>query len=135
MRKLSYRALRVYQEAYKKVSEALITAQRLKGNTVLIKMAVEQIIKLNIHELMGVNREHIVEALDVLERIREKVSKDPVEYFSAEECEAVLDLFVVCLEAEIIPDSCLVIGTIEDQKAEYQRLTELLKEKNMIEEG
>lgn len=135
MRKLSYRALTIYKEAHQKISEELIKAKKRTGNTTLLSEVIQEIIKLNVHSLMGVYPTHLKEALQKFDMIRRQVSSDPSEYITASELEAVLDLFSVCLEAGIIPDSCIVLGSEPDQRAEYQRVMAMLEEKQRIEEA
>lgn len=133
MRKLSYRALAVYKEAHQKISEELFNVKKRTGNTALLSEVMHEIIKLNVHSSMGVYPPPLKEALQKFDMIRRRTSSDPSEYITASELKAVLDLLSVCLEVGIVPDSCIVLGSEPDQRAEYQRVMSILEEKQRIE--
>lgn len=127
MRANSYRAMKVYREAYGKISAEISQTKEAKGNTLILSLAVAEIVTLEMKayedDLQVTERTaYIEQALHKLEWLKGRVSDDPGEYVTAEEAGGFIGLFIECLRAGIVPDSCVVIGSEADAKKEMNRL-------------
>lgn len=134
-RGISRRAWELYVSTYERLKRDRLLSSKLGNNGEILSQVFSDLLRLEIHGLMGITEKHCVQLRKTLYEHRNALSTDPGEYFTIQEAEAVIDTIIACLDAGVVPQSTLFLGTDKDSREEQERLQRELEARGMIREG